>query len=28
MGKTEPQAKVLAHRARKALLLKFQSKLE
>ena len=28
MGKTEPQAKVLAHRARKALLLKLQSKLE
>ena len=28
MGKTEPQAKVLAHRARKALLLQLQSKLE
>lgn len=28
MGKTEPQAKVLAHRARKALLLKLQSKSE
>ena len=27
MGKTEPQAKVLAHRARKALLLSLQSKL-
>ena len=26
MGKTEPQAKVLAHRARKALLQKFQGK--
>ena len=26
MGKTEPQAKVLAHRARKALLLKMQGK--
>ena len=28
MGKTEAQAKVLAHRARKALLLRLQSKLE
>lgn len=28
MGKTEPQAKVLAHRARKALLLKLQDKVE
>ena len=28
MGKTEPQTKVLAHRARKALLLRLQSKLE